>query len=199
MPTSRRRRRLVAKLGCDVHLKVEVRDSSGVWNNVPFVDDWDIEHHKRPVPEGGIILKRLDDRNYNMFAVLADVRNGTWSDKIPPISQPRGLPEEHADYDDNSYGFGDHSFSWLTLRELQDYDWNQTITNRGYVSDAQVAELKGGKKPTSYAGWSSSGQQVTWVDTVGGMVGEDVFEDLNTLAKLAANPDDVRLVFGFDS
>ena len=65
-------------------------------------------------------------RSYYLFAILADVRNG--SSDIDPIYYPRGIP------DDASSGYkyvvdrwdGDgHSHSYFTLDELLNFDWSK--------------------------------------------------------------------------
>lgn len=78
------------------------------------------------------------DRNYRVFSQLADVRN---DGDVDPISGPRGLPgdmsetledlysgklgEDEDSYDEIHAKFGawpgEHSRSWLTLRDLLDY------------------------------------------------------------------------------
>ena len=65
-------------------------------------------------------------RSYYLFAILADVRNG--SGVIEPIDYPRGIP------DDASSGYkhvvdrwdGDgHSHSYFTLDELINFNWSK--------------------------------------------------------------------------
>ncbi|HEY6020345.1 MAG TPA: hypothetical protein VIY48_10690 [Candidatus Paceibacterota bacterium] len=69
-----------------------------------------------------------DDRNYALFAALADVRN---YGGITPIDKPRGLPEgfegEAGDvYAPDGMWMGDHSYSWLSIDELVSWDgWDQ--------------------------------------------------------------------------
>lgn len=72
-----------------------------------------------------------DDRNYALFAALADVRNYSG---VTPISQPRGLPEgfevedeaHRMSYHDSKVWMGDHSYSWLSIDELVGWDgWDQ--------------------------------------------------------------------------
>lgn len=65
------------------------------------------------------------DRNYLLFAILANVRNQY---NIQPISQPKGLPKDvsHEVKKQNDEENGDaHTRSWLTLKELLEYDWQQ--------------------------------------------------------------------------
>lgn len=70
-------------------------------------------------------------RNYVLFAALAGVRN-YWD--VKPISEPRGLPdsfdEEKAEKlaDAISAYWGDHSHSWLSIKELVNWEgWDQII------------------------------------------------------------------------
>lgn len=74
-------------MGTDIHPIVQVRQPDGPWESVkiPANDDY-----------GNL----LDGRNYNLFAVLGDVRNGTrfagilTSSGFTPISSDRGIPED---------------------------------------------------------------------------------------------------------
>ena len=68
-----------------------------------------------------------DQRDYALFAILADVRNGL--DEFTPIAEPRGVPDDASpEYRaEVAVWSGDgHSHSWLTLKELQAYDWHKT-------------------------------------------------------------------------
>jgi hypothetical protein len=63
-------------------------------------------------------------RNYNLFALLADVRNYSSGDNaIVPISQPKGVPKDASEYWKASvehYGEDGHSHSDLTYKKLAD-------------------------------------------------------------------------------
>lgn len=198
-------------MGCDIHVRIECRDGMGNWHKVPFHTQYDVDCPSKysPVEENSILVDGLNRRNYNFFAVLANVRNETWSDRIPPIAEPRGLPSDlsgrgvdadgchmGSDYD---WEFGDHSLSYITLQELLDYSWDQIIINRGFVSDEFVNGWDGKTPPSSYAGWSNRGQQVEWQNTVKGMVGAHIFESIIPTLRQLGDPEDVRLVFGFDN
>lgn len=134
-------------MGCDIHFYVEKRNGQGVWEsadewiaaNPVFQDDdepaFHIEYGKH----------WYSNRNYGLFAILADVRNGVGfagcdtGDRLHPIAELRGLPDGLSeniqivsDYD----GEDGHSHSWLTLNELLEYDWTQTVVERGYIQSA---------------------------------------------------------------
>lgn len=79
------------------------------------------------------------DRNYNLFSILADVRNGNG---IEPIDYPRGIPNDastgylfvcHQWEDDG------HSHSYFTLDELLKVDWSQY---REYYVDGFLETLE---------------------------------------------------------
>lgn len=117
-------------MGCDIHLYVEAREN-GVW-----------------VEKKGDFY---DGRNYNLFSVLAGVRN---RHEIIPICEPRGLPEDVSESvrEDECY---DHSHSWLTLAELMAFDWTQTATLSGFVNGPEFYCWSGYKRerwegPDSY-------------------------------------------------
>ena len=126
-------------MGCDIHMIAQVRDKyDHKWKNLPNkVYDW---------------------RSYNTFAILADVRNGRGfagiktGEGYQPISQPKGLPEEidladegesaklyeYEWYKDEPGKFitrwlGDHSHSYLTLKELEDY-WKEHANSKTYLT-----------------------------------------------------------------
>lgn len=127
-------------MGCDIHWNVEVRrDGSWVEMQLPEVQDYiDWFTYWNNVP--GWYYK---GRHYELFAILANVRNGygfagcDMGDPITPISMPKGLPDdvtETVKAESERWGVDGHSHTWLTLRELQEYDWDQESIRRGAVS-----------------------------------------------------------------
>lgn len=84
-------------MGCDIHAHSEVK-INGKW------------HH----------LNALQiSRDYNLFAKMADVRNGL--PKIEPIAEPRGLPKgatRLTRFESARYGTDGHSHSWLSAAEV---------------------------------------------------------------------------------
>jgi hypothetical protein len=114
-----------------------------------------------------------EGRNYRLFAILADVRNGSGfagvdtGDRIEPISDPRGVPSDaHPETRDflESYGVDGHSHSWFTLAELEDYDWGKGTVERGIVNAGEYEELlnEGGGEPTAWSGGVSGSSCVTF-------------------------------------
>lgn len=179
-------------MGCDIHIVAEVH-KNGVW-----------ELSDVQVP---------DDRNYCTFAILADVRNGVGfagvktGGYLPPISFPRGIPKDassgvHAIWNDevDDFWLGDHSHSWLTLQELLAYPYEGDVTVCGMVSAEQAERFRAtGETPKTWCRWTNQEgyEQLEWPQPLR----ESAWlfgEILNALSPLG-NPEDVRIVFGFDS
>ena len=106
-------------MGCDIHMYVEYR-FDGKWvcgdyfEKNPYYNGVDSDESKYNV------VNIYNGRNYELFGVLAGVRNYD----VPCISEPRGLPNDCNDFIKKEYEswIGDaHSCSWLTLQELIDF------------------------------------------------------------------------------
>lgn len=137
------------------------------------------------------------DRNYDVFGMLADVRNGSGfagvdtGDGFVPIDVPRGLPDdlsaevlthikrlgytpsggglEYSREDDEEedlyeamekepegyWSLGDHSFSWVTLAEVLEYDYDRTTKKRGWVDPWNFELYRRNGKPSSWSGGGS--------------------------------------------
>lgn len=139
-------------MGCDIHLFVERIEEKagepGTWVAAdvfePVPDDWiedpnDPNERRIHVPYQALFYH---ERNYNMFAILANVRNGRGfagvdtGDGFVPISEPRGLPfnvSPEVKADSEHWGVDGHSHSFFTVAELMAYDWTQVTTSRGTV------------------------------------------------------------------
>lgn len=99
-------------MGCDIHLYREKR-VNGKWVSA---DEWSDGYGEgvKDVP----YEKRFTDRNYNLFAVLANVRTR----ETPPYQfQARGLPLALSPEVKAAFEMGgDHSESHLYLHELKE-------------------------------------------------------------------------------
>lgn len=151
-------------MGCDIHLFVEVR-KDGKWEAIKDVDEASL----RQAQENLEYFKRYGDdempgytemdfiecieqeskpkymflyngRNYDLFSMLADVRNGYVSNgntyMITPIDDPRGVPSDASDaYKEyvDEWGVDGHSHSYFTLTELDTPYWLGTERFGGYV------------------------------------------------------------------
>lgn len=233
-------------MGCDIHLFVEKKNENGEWELVQGKNSWKKQYQEWADKEENqerknYYLKRVqeepetcyegwlyDNRNYRTFSVLADVRNGisSWRDEpatghyVKPISEPKGmpddLPDEMREIYENEY---EHSGSYLTLKELLDYDWNQKVKFAGLVSKSEYQEFKNNGSPQSWCGGSNA-LLISNEDMEKYIRGEITFEKdfINTLIqwelpvkectyfneaietlKTLGKPEDVRIVFWFDS
>ena len=153
-------------MGADIHFYVE-KQVNGVWQSA---DKWTPNRFAGEEGEPPLSLdykdRFYDSRNYNLFGILANVRNGSGfagcdtGDGFVPISDPRGLPEdvsEQVKADSDRWGVDGHSHSWLTVAELLAYDWTQTTKLRGYVSAAEYYlwnrwKRQIGERPDNYCG-----------------------------------------------
>ncbi|QLQ28483.1 MAG: hypothetical protein HZT39_09650 [Pseudoxanthomonas sp.] len=117
-----------------------------------------------------------DGRSYRLFAALAGVRNGIGfagvftHDAITPIAEPRGLPDDNVAYpNEGDVWFGDHTFSWLSFPEITSWDGWDKP-----LSDAPTIPLR--ERCDAFMKW------LAWQE-----------------ARQFVAPEDVRIVFGFDS
>jgi hypothetical protein len=160
-------------MGCDIHLKAEVYDGER-WRpaKMPMVVNPYAKYEGEPAKREESIYR---DRNYDTFAILANVRNGygfagcDTGDEFNFISEPRGLPNdlsmEFKGMADD-WIFGDHSFSWLLLSEILAFDWTQKIKQRGVVNARQYKSWteygkRYGEGPESYCGGVSGSSTKT--------------------------------------
>lgn len=148
-------------MGTDIFEHYEVREG-GRWVEKDFRPsaDWDrmtederLAHSNHPT--------RLH-RNYALFAVLASVGhafdpdNPDSDENYRPIALPRGLPEDVSckvweasrTLLDSPDGF--HP-SWLTLRELLEYDWEQRVTRHAVVDAVEYARFRHEGRPKNWS------------------------------------------------
>jgi len=149
-------------MGCDIHMYAEVRkdgkwEKAGeVFDNPWYKPDLEIEWNtpKTDEPYCG--------RNYDLFAILANVRNGYGFAGVPtgtgfnPIDKPRGLPEDVSKEVkglSGEWGLDGHNHSYLLLSELLGYDWEgQATTHYGVFSEEEYVQFKKTGVPGSHAG-----------------------------------------------
>ena len=173
-------------MGCDIHSHVEIRreryQGDGPYRGKRWVlldcdlftnSYYDETSDYAPFREKHRTAP-LSDRNYTLFALLADVRNGSGfagiktGDPITPLSDPRGVPE------DASHGWLEeveqwdvdmHSHTWFTLAELLKPNplYDQRLVRRGIISAGQYEQIKQtGGTPDGWSG-SISGPKIITV------------------------------------
>ena len=161
-------------------------------------------------------------RNYDVFSILANVRNGygfagvRTSGGFNPISDGRGIPadlgeeirshlkrlgydvvdgglEYHRDGEeeddlyetmsrerDGYWSLGEHSFTWVGLDEIINYDWSQTVMKEGWVDPVEFQRFRETGRPNSWAGGVSGAavEHITAADMARRIDdGEILFED----------------------
>lgn len=147
-------------MGCDIHVYLEERkvvNSVSMWCNI---DKWEINPYYDK-NNGSTEYNHVScflDRDYDLFATLADVRN---YGLIKPMCQPRGLPKDANIYtlqESLSWGEDGHSHSWFTMKELLKYP-ETSYKQCGYISP-ESAEALPDKLPDEWCGGTSD---ETWV------------------------------------
>jgi hypothetical protein len=151
-------------VGCDIHCYAEQKVRGG----------WRMMRGKYPIRR----------RDYRIFAFLADVRN---DEGIPPIAQPRDLPDDISDGVVAGFEKCDdaHSISWLSVSELLDYDYDRIVT----VEERRAVMAS----HHEYWGGAVMAEEVEAV-AVRELLGKDFFDELQELKTCGAE----RIVFWFD-
>jgi len=149
-------------MGCDIHAAIEYKDEKG-WHA--------LMHDNKRFGKFGDEDKqtaRLNlNRDYDLFAVLANVRNGRGfagcltSTAFDSISDQRGLPEDITTEAQESC-WGDHSDTWVSLAGILAFDWTRSTTHYGVVSAREFEQWDRMKEwepaPRSYCGDVTGGQ-----------------------------------------
>ncbi len=100
------------------------------------------------------------DRNYGVFGMLANVRNGSGfagcdlGDPVIPIAMPRDFPADlsvDAKWWFDRHG-GDHTETWLSLDEIEVYDWDGPMVHRGVVHPDEFVTFQRNGAPVSWCG-----------------------------------------------
>jgi hypothetical protein len=158
-------------MGCNIHLFTEAfatTNSVKSWYNC---DNWRLNRYYEPNNDDGefeyTVRSIYRDRDYSLFAVLADVRN--YGDDAC-IDSPRGLPEDVStaiEKESNRWDGDGHSHSYFTLAELKEFRKHHGTTQyAGLVSpdDAEMLDSRTGT-PRSWCQGTSDKSWVhrTWV------------------------------------
>ncbi len=199
-------------MGTDIHLAAEVF-KDGRWR-LAEVDLPDYRNYRS-------FAVLADVRNGYTFAGMDS------GDPVIPISYPRDFPkdmslelrkildgEDKEDTlgDEGMEGFstnddepefiwlGDHSFSWVTLEELINYDLDQPVTLRGKVSPEAARRWRENREPpNSVAAFTSNPDFVSleWQRPL--RESASLVVDLIDALRPLGEPRDVRIIFGFDT
>jgi hypothetical protein len=147
-------------MGTDIHLQVQGRLPDGTWEFVkrkPFLSYDDEGFTWEQDPTG---------RNYDLFALLAGVRNGYGfagvyrHEPVTPQFPKRGFPEDYVGLKDRRSGFftggddsiGDHSFTWATLEELRAVPWDLEYQSGGVIGPETFKKWDRVSEPEGWSG-----------------------------------------------
>lgn len=158
-------------MGCDIHICIQAQDPDGAWVEIVYQDEpYEFEKARAvmALPNIPVAPVGFHERDYDLFGILADVRNGTGfagcttGEGWPSIAPNRGWPDgfnPEAVADNPKYpgkgprSMGDHSETWVTLDELKAFDWDGvTTTLYGVVSADEYERLSDGEKPREWSG-----------------------------------------------
>jgi len=153
-------------MGCDIHFYVETRQEDGSWKTA---DTWELSEYNEPGDPLSVDYKKAfySGRGYDLFSILADVRNGRGfagiktGEGFNPISVPRGVPKDACEQYRavvERWDCDGHSHSHLTLAELLTYDWTQQTTHQGWVGPSDWAKWRDNGKPEGWSGAVSGGE-----------------------------------------
>lgn len=176
-------------MGCDIHIIAEVKENGKwrkntekVFKNPYYVDEKRLAEIRLKSPdykpydwqEEELQAEPGSGRNYDWFAVLADVRNGRGFAGVRTgagfdvIAQPKGVPADACPEwlaETESWGYDMHSKSFLSVDEFDAFDWNQVTVKYGIVPFDTYKKLKDtGESPESWSG-GIGGPNIITIDT----------------------------------
>lgn len=132
-------------MGCDIHAAIEYRNGNR-WHALLIPN----KYFGRWEDEKKMTAKLPINRDYDLFAILANVRNGhgfagvktgdgfdsiTGTDTVPL----RGVPEDISE-EAEAVLSGEHSPTWVTLSEILAFDWTRSTTHCGVVTAVEFEE-----------------------------------------------------------
>jgi hypothetical protein len=151
-------------MGCDIHMNYEMKSDES-WKFLDYTSEFIQGTYDDGSPKYNYDLMFDSplhvNRNYDLFAILANVRNGYGFGGVPTsngfevISLPRGLPVDATDEVraiSDEWGDDGHSHSWFLLNEVIDYDYSKTIIKTGIVSVEEYKSYLANGKPDGWCG-----------------------------------------------
>lgn len=152
-------------MGADIHIYTEIKKSINSEDKWVNVDNWRYNPYYQ---EGNNNWERMLSvesiyigRNYELFGILAGVRDRN----NDMIDDPRGLPEDVSEVtkkESDRWDGDGHSHSWLTLRELKEYQGLHPVVKRSGFISPEAAELLDAGEETPDT-WCQMTTLTTWV------------------------------------
>lgn len=148
-------------MGCDIHAAIEYKEGSE-WKAIlmpnKYFAKWGDEKELTASVDIG--------RNYDVFAILGNVRNGSGfagtdtGEGFVPMSDGRGVPTDISEAAKEALS-NEHSATWVTLTDIMNYDWSRTTIKRGVVGALEFEEWDRCKEfnpwPKSWSGGAFGG------------------------------------------
>ena len=119
-------------MGTDITIFAERRGDDGKWQ----LFDEPVENTETFAWSHMKLIPNLfyDSRDYRLFSILANVRNGTKTEEpFNVVAKLRGVPDDMSQLGRDLHSEGCLSASWLYVEELFDFDWEQTAQFAGEV------------------------------------------------------------------
>lgn len=151
-------------MGTDIHAAIEYRqDGDAAWQALLTPNKYHGRYKNEPE-----LTARVDiDRDYDVFSILGNVRNGYGFAGVPtgsgfaPISDGRGVPADITPEAREALS-NEHSATWVTLAEILAYDWTRTTKKQGVVNGVTYEKWDRMKQwvkaPDNYCGGISGGR-----------------------------------------
>lgn len=176
-------------MGCDIHLRVEIlEDDKWVDGNLYTADKDLVEFY--------------NGRDYNLFGILADVRNEHF---MGAIDEPRGLPNDAIafhieDLENCDY----HSQTYFTYQELlRAIDKYSTTKHSGFISPADNEKLlKYGESPSEWCQGTSNKEWIRaeWYTNTNPLVPfMEAFKIVAAMHWKQYRPNEIRVLIAFDN
>lgn len=199
-------------MGCDIHLFTERKRSINnqeKWVNIDHLK-FNPYYGSDSYKEKFEVIELYGERNYRLFAMLADVRNYHCN---TVIAEPKGFPNDCSDFVNSErerWGGDGHSHSYFTLKELKEFrDSNKITKYAGMMTPENASLVDNGEMPNYWCQGTSQEGYVyrEWEyedDIVGTLVErlekrtrEEFF--MSDTADTSEHDDKVRIVFWFDN
>lgn len=135
-------------MGCDIHIYTE-KLIHKKWYNIDHFKFRGFSNDLNDLINKKLVTAHIyDRRDYNLFSVLANVRN---NHTLNYISKPKGIPNNISDVvleKYNSWGSDAHSASYLSLSEIKSFlEVNPKIVVSGWVSPDLKKQITAGEIP----------------------------------------------------
>jgi len=177
-------------MGCDIHLRVEIKDNSGMWIDGNLYDS------------DKNILEFYNGRDYSLFGILAGVRDEHF---LGAIADTRGMPAdclgEHRDY---MTCIDFHSQTFFSFQELKQQLNKYNVTKHsGMISDNDNKMLiKYGEAPDSWCKSTSQDGYIKaeWYSNHNSL--KNFIESFSVLCDVYWKqyaPDEIRVLIAFDN